>query len=131
MSAAPDPEAQELVNRFGVTPDEARAIADAFAPLSNITGAIGDIGSAAENLPGTGPKFLGSLVQNFATQVELISSSAETIARAIEFYVLVQQNGVAELFPAPGMVAGQLAEDLGPVLELLLVENGAPPAGSQ
>jgi hypothetical protein len=123
MSVSGEPTPDELVTRFGITPAEANAVAEAFAPVQTISGAAAGVGSAMEGAPGTGPKFLGALVQNFATQVELISSSAETIARAIEFYILAQRNGISELFPPPSMVAGQLADDLEPLIELALVRD--------
>lgn len=117
MSATEPASPDDLVEVFGITATEAQAIADAFAPVSSVSGAVAGVGSAMEDAPGSGPRLVGVSVQNVATQVELFTSSVEVLARAIEFYVESQQSGVAEAFPPPHEVAGQFRRDLEPLRE--------------
>lgn len=123
MSVSEEPGPEDLEELFGLTPQEAQSIADALGPVQRFAEAAAGVGAAMEDAPGAGPKLVGVSVQNVATQVELVSSSAETVARAIEFYIRAQQYGTRELFPPPSEVGRQLSTDFEPLVELLAVKN--------
>jgi hypothetical protein len=111
MSASP-PTPEDLQRRFPITSAEAQAIADAMSPLQNITGVGDSFGGALEDLPGAGPKLAGTVLRNISTQVNLASQSAETLARAIDFYVTAQGGAMEDLFPPPDQIAAQLEQDV-------------------
>lgn len=118
MSASPGPDGpptpDELVQRFDITADQAQTIADAMEPLQDLTGIGDSIGSALEGAPGAGYPFIGAVLQNIALQVNMVSQSAEVMARAIHFYAEAQGGAVSDLFPPPHVLAGQLQEDFEP-----------------
>lgn len=119
MGASEPPTPDELANEFPITADEAQLIADAMSPLQDIASAGGSVGSAFENAPGVGPQLAGSALNTLATQVDLVSNSAETVARAIDFYVTAQGGAMEELFPPPDQIAAQLDQDAQVVADLL------------
>lgn len=115
MSATPPgdgpPTPDELAARFPISATEAQIIADAMSPLQDLTGIGSSVGDAMENAPGAGPPFVGSVLKTIALQVNLASQSAETIARAIDFYLTAQGEAAEELFPPPEVIAEQLEEN--------------------
>lgn len=110
MSASDGPTPEELAERFPISPEEAQAIADAMTPLQNLTDSGASLGNVMEDLPGSGPKLMGTVLRNISTQVNLASQNAEVLARAIDFYVTSQTEGFEELFPPPQVLADQLRQ---------------------
>lgn len=127
MSASEPPGPDELADRFPITAVEAQAIADAMSPVQDIASAGASIGAAFENAPGAGPKLVGTVLQNVATHVDLVSNNAETVARAIDFYVTAQGGAVEDLFPPPDRIAQQLEDDAAPLVDLLNNPPGSQP----
>lgn len=119
MSASQPPTPDDLVARFGVTPSDAQAIADAMTPLQSLTSAGGDVGAFLEASPASGPQLAGIVLQNISTQVQLVSQSAEVLARALAFYAEAQGGAVEALFPPPDQLAQQLQDQYRPLFDLL------------
>lgn len=117
MSASPGdgPGAAELADRFPISPMEAQMIADAMTPIQDLTGVGSSVGSVMESAPGAGPPFVGSVLKTVSVQVNLASQSAETLARAIDFYVTSQTGSAEELFPPPAQMAEQIRQDAEPL----------------
>lgn len=124
MSASDAPSPDEVADRFPVTPDEAQVIADAVSPFQDIAGSGAAIGSAIESAPGPGPKLLGTLLQNLATHVDLASVSAETLARALAFYVDAQAGSFETLFPPPHEAIVQFSDDIAPLTDAIEQSSG-------
>lgn len=129
MSAQQPPTPDELVEQLGLTPEEAQAVADAMTPLQDITGVGASVGSALEGAPGAGPQLIGTVLQNIANQVNLASTSVESVARAFEFYIEAQNKSIEQLFPPPSKIAENVSEDVMPLVEAIdrLAEQGQPP----
>lgn len=119
MSASGPPTPQELSDRLGIRPEQAQQIADAMGPVQDLAGVGSSLGSAMEGAPGAGPRLIGALLQNIATQVNFASTSAETVARAFEFYVEAQVGSLETLFPPPEKVAEQVSDDAMPLVEAI------------
>lgn len=119
MSAAGPPSPEELAMELGITPMEAQRIADAMTPLQDLTGVGSSVGSALSNTPGAGPRLVGTLMENISQQVDLASTSVETLARAMEFYIEAQGESLEALFPPPGELAAQAGEDAQPLIEAI------------
>lgn len=119
MSASGPPTPEELALELGISPMEAQQIADAMTPLQDLTGVGSSVGSALTNTPGAGPRLVGTLLQNIAHQVNLASTSVETVARAMEFYIEAQGESLEALFPPPGELATQAGEDAQPLIEAI------------
>lgn len=119
MSASEPPTPDELAREFPLTPEQADAFADAMTPVQDITGVGSSIGSALENAPGAGLPFLGTLLQQASAQADLASVSAETLARALEFYIASQTQTAEELFPPPEQLVAEAQRDAEPVFDLL------------
>lgn len=115
MSASSDPSPGELAERFPISPLEAQAIADAMDPLQDVAGVGSSFGSALENTPGAGPQLVGVVLQNMAFQINTLSTGAETLARAITFYIEAHSKGPDEVFPPPHEAVKQLQTDLEPL----------------
>lgn len=113
------PSPTEIASATDLSPQQARALADAMRPVQNVANIGSSVGAAMDDAPGTGPRLAGAALQNAATQVELAASTAETAARAIEFYVEAQQTGTVELFPRPDVLAQQAIDDFEPLLRLI------------
>lgn len=120
MSASEPPGPEALVEEFPITPEEAVAIAEAMGPIQNITGSAGSMGKTLNRAPGVGPKFAGAVLQNISAQVNLASTSFETLARAMQFYIESQSGAAGDLFPPPEVVAAQAEEDIDPLVKLLV-----------
>jgi hypothetical protein len=128
MSASNEPTAEDLQGEFPISAEEAQAIADAMDPIQNIAGMGSALGSGLEEAPGSGTSLVGSLLKNMATQADLASVSAETLARAITFYLDAQHESVEMLFPPPHVALQQFGEDIEPLVELLQDPGmGRPP----
>lgn len=117
MSASEPPGPEELADEFPISAMEAQLIADSMTPFQDLTGVGSSFGSAMENAPGPGPKFVGSTLKIISMQVDLASQSVETFARAIDFYVTAQGGALEEAFPPPDVLADQLAGDTQPLFE--------------
>jgi hypothetical protein len=116
MSATPaedtPPTPEEMAAQFPIRPEEAQAIADAMTPLQDLTGVGDSFGGALQNVPGPGPKLVGSVLKNISIQVNLASQSAEAVAHAIDFYVQSQAGALEDLFPPPDVMAQQFEGDV-------------------
>lgn len=124
MSANEPPSPAELEAQLPLSAAEAQAIADAMDPLQNLA-SVGDaLGSGLEEAPGTGTSLLGAIFQHTSAQLDMASISAETLARAIQFYIEAQTQGFETLFPPPHMAVQQFSEDIAPLAEML--EEGPP-----
>lgn len=119
MSAREPPDPDELVEQFPLSPEEAQAIADAMSPLQNATGVGDSVGNVLEDIPGPGPKLVGSVMRQVSTQVNLASQSAEVLARAITFYAEAQTGSVQNLFPPPYVLADQIQQDIDPAADFI------------
>jgi hypothetical protein len=119
MSASGGPTADDLQQEFPISSEEAQAIADAMDPIQNIATMGSALGSGLEQAPGSGTSLAGAVLQNMSTQVDLASVSAETLARAITFYIEAQQESIETLFPPPHVAVQQFGEDMEPLVELL------------
>lgn len=125
MSAADGPTPDELAEQFPITAEEAQAIADAMTPLQNFMGVGDSLGNSLEDLPGPGPKLVGTVLQNISSQVNLASQNAEVLARAIDFYVTTQADGLEAAFPPPHEIAEQLRQQGETITEA--IEQFGPP----
>jgi len=123
MSTNEPPSAGDLSDRFPITALEAQAIADAMAPVQDIASASASVGSAFENAPGAGPPLVGAVLTTISQQVDMVSQSAEVIARAIDFYITAQGGQMEELFPPPDVLAEQLRGDIGIIRDLAVPGN--------
>lgn len=128
MSTSGPPTPDEIVEATGVGPDEARAIASAMQPLQDITGIGSSIGSAASQTDAAGMRFVGTALEALSQQVSLASTSAESLARAMEFYVEAQTASFEELFPPPAKLAEQVSDDAMPLVQAIdrLADRGGP-----
>lgn len=126
MSASPDPStppgADDIADQFALTAAEAQIITDAMTPLQDLTSVGDSVGVAMENLPGSGPPFVGSALQSISMQADLAAQSAETFARAIDFYVSAQGGAMEELFPPPDQIATELERNAEPLRALFSPE---------
>jgi len=123
MSASGEPTPDDLQNEFPINSEEAQAIADAMDPIQNLAGMGSALGSGLEEAPGAGTSLAGSLLKNFSAQADLASVSAETLARAITFYIEAQSESFEVLFPPPHVALQRFGEDIQPLAELLR-DNG-------
>lgn len=124
MSANEPPSPAELEAQLPISSVEAQAIADAMDPLQNLA-SVGDaLGSGLQDAPGTGTSLVGSIFQHASTQLDMASVSAETLARAVQFYVEAQTEGFETLFPPPHVAVQQFSDDIAPIAEML--EKGPP-----
>jgi hypothetical protein len=119
MSASGEPSAEDFQQEFPITPEEAQAIADAMDPIQNVATMGSALGSGLEEAPGAGTSLVGSVLKNMSTQADLASVSAETLARAITFYIEAQQESIDTLFPPPHVAVQRFGEDIEPLAELL------------
>lgn len=119
MSAQQPPDPETIVGDLGVDPAEAQALADAMAPLQDLTGVGGSLGSALANVDAPGPQFVGTMLQTVALQANLASTSVESLARAIELYVGTQTESLETLFPPPDRIAAEAGEEAAPLVEAL------------
>lgn len=127
MSAREPATPEELVNEFPITAEEAQAIADAMTPVQNFSDVGASLGNTFEEVPASGPRFLGVILRNLSTQVNLASQNAEVIARAIDFYVTTQTESLEAAFPPPEEIARIIREDFRPLREL--ASEQFPPEG--
>lgn len=118
MSASQDPDVTALADEFPISPDEAEIIAEAITPLQNVTGSAAEVGKALDDAPGPGPQLAGALLQNVAAQVNLASTSFETLARAMKFYAKSQTGAVGDMFPPPEVAVEQAQQDVEPLMKL-------------
>lgn len=128
MSASGPPTPDEIAEATGIDPMEAQAIADSMEPLQNLTGVGGSVGSALSDAPGAGPRLVGVMLESMAQQVNLASTSAEAVARAVEFYIEAQTGTLEDLFPPPGEVADKAGQDAEPLVDAIarMIENSPP-----
>lgn len=128
MSASNEPTADDLQGDFPVSSEEAQAIADAMDPIQNLAGMGSALGSGLEEAPGSGTSLVGSLLKSASAQADLASVSAETLARAITFYLEAQQESIEVLFPPPHVAVQQFEQDIEPLAELIRERGmGGPP----
>jgi hypothetical protein len=119
MATVEPPDPTLLEQRLGITSAEARIIAEAMGPIQKIASAGDGIGSALQESPGAGPRFVGVMLQNMATTIRFTALNLETFATAVEFYIEAQTEGLQELFPPPGEVYKQVNDDLKPLADAL------------
>lgn len=119
MSARGPPTPEELVEATGIGPAEAQAIADSMQPLQDITGIGSSIGSAMAGTDAAGLRLFGTVLEALSQQVDLASTSVESLARAMEFYIEAQTASFEELFPPPSALAEQVSDDAQPLVEAL------------
>ena len=119
MSAAGPPGIEEIIDQTGLDPMEARAIANAMQPLQDVTGVGSSVGSALSEAPGAGPRLIGIVLESIAQQVNMASTSAEALARGVEFYFEAQTGSLETLFPPPSVVADQVNDQTKPLVDAL------------
>lgn len=119
MSAAESPDPQMFIEELGIGPGEAQMIADGMTPLQDFTGVGSALGKAMTGIDAPGPKFLGTVLEQMAINVNLLSTSLETFARGLELYVESQSAVFEEVFPPPDRIADQVGDDVMPLVEAI------------
>jgi len=119
MSAAGPPGVEEIIDQTGLDPMEARAIANAMQPLQDVTDVGSSIGTALSEAPGAGPRLIGIVLESISQQVDMASTSAEALARGVEFYFEAQTGSLETLFPPPSAVADQVNDQTKPLVDAL------------
>lgn len=128
MSAEGPPTPEEIVEATGIGPMEAQALANAMQPVQDITGVGGSLGSAMAGTDAAGLRLTGTVLETLSQQVDLASTSVESLARAMEFYIEAQTASFEELFPPPSTLAEQVSDDAMPLVEAIdrLIDQSGP-----
>lgn len=119
MSASGPPTPDEIAQQFDLTPQEADAVANALAPLNQLTSLGEEFGNSLATFDSVGPQLLGVVLQNLSKQVDLAASNTQMIARALQFYIERQQGAATNLVPPPEEAAAQFGEDMRPLVDAI------------